>query len=184
MDFQRLKDDIYVSTDICTSEAGRFLQITKELEETCNTITVAIAPELYISAEAAILLLKQGVGLDSILNCVNNWMSVWSGLSLIVNRTTLAHRDQGAAASAYDLLVVGGTHTKCTLDVPDLGARFSYLPGTIVAISGKVLQHKVDGWDGRDQICAAHFIKDAVHSRLNQIRPSWPQLQSYLNFTK
>lgn len=158
--------------------------ITEALEMACNAITVAIAPELYLAGQASMQLLKQGVGLNSLLSCVGSWVSAWSGISIIVNRVTPSHRDPGAACSVYDLLVSGGTHTQCSLDVPDIGASFSYLPGTVVGVCGKVLRHKVEGWEGGERICAAHFIKDAVHDRLKQIRPSWPRHPDYLAFTK
>lgn len=181
---QRAQDLLYVSSDIRTPEAAEFLRITEPLEMACNAITAVIAPDLYISAKEAIRLLKQGVGLHTLLDCVGSWFSVWSGMSLIVNRSTPLHRDPGAASSMYDLLVSGGTHTQCTLDVPDIGASFSYLPGTTIGICGRVLRHKVDSWEGGERICAAHFIKDAVHGRLNQIRPPWPRLPDYLALSK
>ncbi len=44
------------------------------------------------------------------------------------------------------------------------------LPGTAIA-SG-------------EQICVAHVIKDAVHARLMQPRPSWPMHADYLALTR
>jgi len=105
---------------------------------------------------------------------------VWSGFSLIVNRKTFFHRDVGAAPMDYDLLFSSGTHQQCTLDVQDLGLRLSYLPGTGVAIAGKVLRHGVRTWEGGERICQARFMKDAVHDRLGQQRPEWVCHEDYL----
>ncbi|KAG1822963.1 uncharacterized protein BJ212DRAFT_1211751, partial [Suillus subaureus] len=71
------------------------------------------------------------------------WLSIFSGLELIVNRVTLSHRDPGGSATLYDLLVsLGkGHHAKITL--PDIQAELDYLPGTMLFISGIVLEHVV-----------------------------------------
>src|ERR1700737_4012614 len=167
-----------------TPEATEFLRITEDLEIVCNAITAAIAPELYESAQLTIQQLKQGEELNSIWDCVQNWASAYSGMSLIVNRVTPPHRDPGGAFSVYDLLISGGTHTHCSFDVREIGAHFSYLPGTVVGVCGNVLRHGVDSWDGGERICAAHFIRDAVHNRLNLPRPSLPSLRDYLCYTE
>ena len=110
-------------------------------------------------------------------------MSVWSGFSIIVNRMTLLHRDVGAEPMHYDLLVSGGTHQQCVLDVCELGSRLSYPPGTGVAIVGKVLRHGVKTWDGGERVCQTCFMKDAVHDRLGQSRPEWVYYDDYINLT-
>jgi hypothetical protein len=173
-----------VSSDLRSPEALEYLKITKHKELITNAITAAIAPDLYQSGLAAIERLKLGEGLNKILPCVQLWVSVYSGVALIVNRVTPSHRDPGAAPSSYDFLVAGGDYQQCTLDCADIGARFSYLPGTAIAISGKILRHSVHDWKGGERICVAHFIKDAVHARLMQPRPSWPMHADYLALTR
>ena len=73
----------------------------------------------------------------------------------------------------------GGTHADCHLNLPDIGTRLWYLPGTAVAVSGRVLRHEVPDWLEGERICCAHFIKDAVHDRLGEARPVWPCLTDY-----
>jgi hypothetical protein len=104
---------------------------------------------------------------------------VWSGFAQIVNRRTPLHRDTGGAPSDYDFLLSGGTHTKCLLEVRELGLGLSYTPGTGILIAGKVLRHGVDTWEGGERICHAKFIKDSVHDRLGQQRPSWVLHEDY-----
>ena len=180
MSFKCLKDLLYVSSDIRTPQAKEFLQDTKTLQLICNGITSIICPDLYDAGMNAVQALKSGVGLASHHDVLDEWESVWSGISIILNRRTPMHRDWGGAFQFYDLLISGGTHTACVLDLPDLGAELQYLPGTAVAISGKVLRHGVKGWEGGERVCAAHFMKDAVHDRLQQPRSDWPHLADYL----
>ena len=158
----------------------QFLTTTNQFEHICNAITSVISPALYSAGISAVHELQHGSVLSNHHGVVNHWTSAWSGFSLIVNRTTPLHRDWGAAAPFYDLLVSAGTHTECSLHLPDIGARFRYCPGTAIAISGRVLRHEVSDWCGGERICCAHFMKDAVHERLGQPRPSWPLLADYL----
>jgi hypothetical protein len=177
---QRLQDQLYVSSDLKSREAAKFLAATQEYNLICNGITSVISPALYSAGLSSISKIQHGSVLGNHHSVVDRWMSAWSGCSLIVNRTTPKHRDWGAAASAYDLLVSAGTHTNCSLRLPDIGAKLCYLPGTAVAISGRVLHHEVPDWVGGERICCAYFIKDAVHERLGLARPPWPCLTDYL----
>jgi hypothetical protein len=159
--------------DIRTNQATNFLCATASIDLLSDAVTALVAPQLYDCGKAAIKCLKEGDHLDRCLPAVNHWHSVWSGFSLIVNRKTPFHRDMGGAPSDYDLLLSGGTHTECFLEVRELGLKLKYLPGTGIAISGRVLRHGVDDWSGGERICQAKFIKDSVHDRLGQQRPSW-----------
>jgi hypothetical protein len=171
--FQQLSESLYVSADVRTNEATDFLRTTASLDILSDAVTALVAPKQYDCGKAAIMSLKEGNHLDRHLPAVDHWNSVWSGFALIVNRETPFHRDMGGAPSDYDFLLSGGTHTECFLDVRELGLKLRYLPGTGIAIAGRVLRHGVGDWSGGERICQAMFIKDSVHNRLGQPRPSW-----------
>ena len=177
--FQQLSESLYVSSDIRTDEAANFLHTTASLALLADAVTALVAPQQYNSGMAAIRCLKEGDHLNRHLPTVDCWNSVWSGFSVIVNRETPFHRDTGGAPSHYDFLLSGSTHTECFLDVRELGLKLQYLPGTGVVIAGRVLRHGVCNWSGGERICQAMFIKDSVHDRLGQPRPSWVLHRDY-----
>jgi hypothetical protein len=111
---------------------------------------------------------------------VSLWPSFFSGLEVISNRVTPPHRDKYGGPPDYDFLVSAGTHEGAWLDLPDVKARLSYKPCTVVAICGKVLSHAVTDWDGGERLCIAHFIRDNVHRRLAIARPDWVNRKGYL----
>ncbi|KZP34555.1 hypothetical protein FIBSPDRAFT_718978 [Athelia psychrophila] len=150
-----------------------FIAETTPLEILANTVTSVINPQLYSAGQQAIHVIQT-------LHPNIPWPSVWSGIALIVNRETPYHRDTGGSISMYDLLVSAGTHQAAYIEIVELGAEFLYLPGTMVALSGIVLKHRVKSWVGGERICSAHFMKDSVHNRLGQARPAWPVLDDYL----
>jgi hypothetical protein len=177
---KQLTDLLYVSTDLRSEAAEDFLQSTDSLIVLSNAITALVAPQQYDSGLAAIQQIKQGDELDSFHDNLNHWYSIFSGFSLIVNRKTPFHRDPGASGTCFDLLISGGTHSDCWLELPDLGTTLSYAPGTGVFVTGRVLRHGVSSWSGGERICLAHFMKDAVHDRLGQPRPGWMKLDDFL----
>jgi hypothetical protein len=109
-----------------------------------------------------------------------NSLVIYSGLQVIVNRTTQPHHDSEGCHTHFDLLVSLGTHT--SLQLCEMGIYFEYVPGTIISICDKVLLHEVEGWKGGERICVAHFIKDDVHSQIDVPRPAWP-LYPYKSFS-
>lgn len=170
--YQRLVDKLHISQDMTKCGVPSFIARNRPLETLVNAVTSVINPELYSAGLHAIHSINSSPH-------ATPWLSAWSGITLIVNRETPYHRDSGGSISMYDLLVSSGTHQSCYIEVEELGAEFLYLQGTMLALSGKVLMHRVMSWAGGERICAAHFMKDAVHHRLNQPRPSWPVLENY-----
>lgn len=140
---QQLADYLYVSASLRTPSAGDFLKVTESIDVITNAVTALVAPRQYDVGLAAIKLIKNGQHLFHDHPILDRWISVWSGFAMIVNRVTPFHRDLGGAPEDFDLLFSSGTHNICTLDVPDLGAKLSYQPGTAVAIIGRVLRHGV-----------------------------------------
>jgi hypothetical protein len=129
----------------------------------------------------AIEKLKQGQGLHEHHDIVNLWPSFFSGIEVISNRRTPSHRDAQAAPPVYDFLVSAGTHKEAWMVLPDVQAKLSYNPGTVVAVCGRVLRHAVPDWVEGERLCFAHFIRDNVHERLNIRRPDWVTNGPYLD---
>ncbi|KAH7918516.1 hypothetical protein BV22DRAFT_984542, partial [Leucogyrophana mollusca] len=67
------------------------------------------------------------------------WPSVFTGIQIIVNRSTPAHRDSGSSASMYDLLISLGRGHNATLEINDLQSSLQYAPGAAIALTGRVL---------------------------------------------
>jgi len=173
-----MQDDLYVSVSLRTDEAGYFLQAISNSEMLIDSVAALCNPELYRIGMEAMRKLKYewaGPWHDN----VALWPSVFSGIGVIVNWVTPSHRDRGASAPAYDLLVSMGTHTSARLNLADVQAELSYQPGTIVLLCGRVLHHEVQTWEGGDRICWAHYIRDNVHNRLELPRPNWVDVNTY-----
>ncbi|KAG9122779.1 hypothetical protein FRC07_000700 [Ceratobasidium sp. 392] len=80
------------------------------------------------------------------------------GASYIYNRHTSLHTDHREGEKGISPLVVMGNCKTGRLAVPRLGLKLDYLPGALVFLRGRLLDHEVVDWkeDG-DRICLAHF---------------------------
>ncbi|RDB31012.1 hypothetical protein Hypma_000102 [Hypsizygus marmoreus] len=128
-----------------------------------NLILALTHPKLFDAAWEVLMLLRRHPDTQHIATM---WHSVFTGIAVIANRVTPAHVDRSGRPDWYDLLLSIGTFSHATLNLPDLGASFSYAPGTVVNLCGNVLTHEVMTWGKGDRICYAHFFRKAVFARL------------------
>ena len=89
------------------------------------------------------------------------WPSPFTALSIISNQETELHRDCKGFAPFYDLITTVGYYTGGRFEVPGIGLRFGYDPGTMMGICGKVLEHGVAEVDG-DRFCVVQFFHRKV----------------------
>jgi hypothetical protein len=111
---------------------------------------------------------------------IDSWPSIFSGLEIIANQVTFSHRDSGGSPSLFYLLVSLGRNHCATFALADLQAELDYSPGTMVYVSGRVLEHSVGPWLNGEWLVIAHFMKDAVHERVGVPRPGFPTQSFFL----
>lgn len=182
---QRLQDPIVASASYSCVEVQEWLAALSTTEFFWNAITAAVAPDLFAAGANTISKVNEVQGLIKsarVCQALSQWPSVFSGLEIIANRTTPSHRDAGGAPSHFDLLVSLGRNHEAKLTLPDVQAELDYFPGTMVFISGKVLEHSVGPWINGERLVIAHFMKDKVHNRLGVPRPAFPTQSFFLKF--
>jgi len=141
-----------------------------------------IHPELYSIGIASLKAIserpreiKKGTQLPKVLRV---WGSPFTAITAISNRDTPYHRDNGAAHPWFDILVALGKYKNGRMELPGLGMRFMYDPGTVVALVGRVLQHGTicPG----DRACIAYHMRSNVVTELGIQGPSWANESIYL----
>jgi hypothetical protein len=109
---------------------------------------------------------------------LTKWTSVFTGISVICNRTSPAHWDTQSQYHWYDLLATLGPYQKCNLNFPGLGLSLDYSPGTVVGLSGMMLEHEVPRYEG-ERVCYAYFMKDNVHEWAKIPGGTWMKTDYY-----
>jgi len=154
-----------------------WLDCIAESNSILSAILAVIHPDLYeIGRET----LKRLRDVPEILHqdVLSRWSSAYSGVAIISQRETPPHRDGNSMYHWYDMLVTLGSYQDCNLNLPGLGISLEYGPGTVVGLSGMVLEHEVTKFEG-ERVCYAYFMKDSVHEWA-KVRPgTWMNTKHY-----
>lgn len=134
-----------------------------------------IHPELYGVGIEALRAFKEhpekiskGEQLSAVLNV---WSSPFTAITVISNRDTPYHRDNGANHPWFDILLAVGEYENGRLELPGLGMRFKYDPGTAVSLTGRVLQHGATC--PGDRACIVYHMRSNVVQKLGIPSPLW-----------
>lgn len=136
-----------------------------------------IHPELYNAGRKTLTRLRDAAEIQP-QDVLKRWTSVFSGVSVISNRVTPSHRDRQSSHEWYDLLATLGDYSDCDMKLPGLGISLEYGPGTVIGLSGMVLEHGVPKFDG-DRVCYAYFMRDKVHQWAEVPAGTWMSTKYY-----
>jgi len=64
------------------------------------------------------------------------------------------------------------------LELPGLGISLEYGPGTVVGISGMLVEHAVLSFEG-DRVCHVYFMRDDVHEWAKVPGSDWMNTRYY-----
>jgi hypothetical protein len=134
-----------------------------------SAVLSIIHPDLYRSGRTTMLKLTQQNDLHSALLL---WPSVFNAVTVLSNRSTPLHRDNKSRAAWYDLLATIGQYEGAVMNLPGIGLKLAYGPGTVIGMAGKVIQHGVSDCDG-DRVCLAYYMRDKVHERMETEAAQW-----------
>lgn len=124
-----------------------------------------IHPQMYYAGRDALIRLgiqAESRGDEDVMSILPHWSSVYSAMSIMVNRSTPYHTDVNGRSAWLDMLLTVGNYRPLDIIIPTLSLRLLYNPGTIVALSGSDLQHGVPPADG-DRACLAYYMRANVH---------------------
>ena len=165
------------SANFGSEDALNWLAAISESNAIVSAILAVIHPKLYDAGWKTINFLMEKPEICP-QNILSQWASVFSGVSVISNRMTPPHRDNGSRVHWYDMLVALGSYQNCNLELPGLGVSLGYGPGTVVGLLGMVLEHAVPMVEG-DRVCYAYFMRDNVHDWAKVPCKDWMDIQQY-----
>lgn len=137
-----------------------------------------IHPELF---KCGLDILRNLRNLETTMEIAKKWQSVYTGISIISNRITPAHRDSKGRPEWFDLLMnYSGTNAKPTILINDLGLDLKYSSGTVIGLCGNIFEHEVGSWGVGDRVCYAHFMRESVRERFDVLPAGWVNRNIYL----
>jgi hypothetical protein len=145
-----------------------------------SAILAVIHPELYEAGRVTSIRLRDDAEFKrkDVNLTLSRWASAFSGVAVLSNRRTPNHRDGFSRKQWYDILVTLGTYDSCQLTLEGLGVDLDYGPGTVVGLSGMVLQHGVPDFKG-ERVCYAYFMRNDVHEWAKVPSNNWMNTKHY-----
>ena len=110
--------------------------------------------------------------LDEVLEV---WTSPYTTFSLINNRDTPLHRDNGGSHTVMDMLVSVGPYESGEFVVPGLGLTFHYSSGTVIGLLGRIVRHGAEATGQR--LCFAQYLRENVLEALGISDPEWVNIK-------
>src|SRR5258708_5037371 len=147
------------STNFSSPAALDWLDAISESNAILSAILAVIHPQLYDAGWQTTKCLRDTPKVDQ--DILSQWASIFSGISVISNRSTPLHQDRSSRSNWYNMLVTLGRYRKCNLKLPGLRVSLEYGPGMVLGISGSVLEHAAPSFKG-DRVCYAYFMRDSV----------------------
>lgn len=166
-----------VSASLRLPAASDWLDAISESNAILSAILAVIHPRLYDAGWETTRSLRDRPEICP-PDILSKWASVFTGVAVISNRSTPAHRDGHSRYNWYDILATLGNFRKCNLELPGLGISLEYGPGTVVGISGMLVEHAVDSFEG-DRVCHAYFMRDDVHEWAGVAGSNWMDTTCY-----
>lgn len=152
---------------------------SQDVQVFINILLALVHPTLYESATSCKALYSSSLSSDD-QYISSLWKSVFQGIAVISNGTTKEHRDTKGHSPWYDVLVSLGNVSDFYLHLPELRAKITYNPRTVVMIAGHAITHSVEKWaDGQERACWAFFLRRNVFERFNVPIPGWCYEQTF-----
>lgn len=177
---QTVQEHPEVASNLKTPASLEWLDATSKSNMILSAILAVIHPELYKAGQEVHANLRNDSRFQrhDVNFALDRWGSAFTGVAVISNRVTPDHRDGGSRKQWYDILVTLGPYRDCKLKFAGLGVNLDYGPGTVIGLSGMVLQHAVPEFQG-ERLCYAYFMKDNVHEWAGVSGYTWMNISHY-----
>ncbi|KIJ63239.1 hypothetical protein HYDPIDRAFT_92670 [Hydnomerulius pinastri MD-312] len=146
-------------------EARPVQQWLRESETSFRLVDALLAivhPELYRHSSAVREQLLADEEIMDLHELIRAWPTLFTAISVMYNRETPFHRDSKSAPQWYDLFLSVSSYTDAILELPTLGIRAHYMPGTATLFSGLLLRHGVSPVNQGDCIGYVFYMRPSV----------------------
>ncbi|KAG2094194.1 uncharacterized protein F5147DRAFT_779046 [Suillus discolor] len=143
--------------------------ITASLQRSGIIVSAALQvmhPDLYWAGmETQVRLGKWAARyeLDEMHHHLQRWTSVFNVVSIICNCRTPPHRDPKCQPAAFDIMMTPGVYRLVVMDFMNLGIKFLYDSGSILASSCRLVRHYMNVEEG-NRIVTAWYMQDSIHN--------------------
>ncbi|KAG1851279.1 hypothetical protein C8R48DRAFT_542623, partial [Suillus tomentosus] len=162
--FQQGREVCPVRINWC--DVGR--NITTSLQRSGILVSAALRvmhPDLYragIKTQVRLGEWATQYQLEDMCHHLKHWASVFNVVSVICNRRSPPHRDPKCRPEAFDIMTTAGIYHPVIMDFMNLGIKFLYDSGSMLASSCRLVRHHIHVEQG-SWIVTAWYMRDSIH---------------------
>lgn len=153
-----------VSRELRKARSLEWIEEHKESSALAGAALAIMHPDQFEAGVKVLRCISQDPSLvtkaETLPKVLEAWTSPLSGLSIINNRETPAHRDHGSAFPWLDVLTTVGPYDRGIMMFPGIGIEVSYYAGTMVSLAGRIISHSAKSRGER--ACIAYYMKEDV----------------------
>ncbi|KAG2117012.1 uncharacterized protein F5147DRAFT_566956, partial [Suillus discolor] len=144
-------------------------KITTSLQRSGILVSAALRvmhPDLYQAGiKTQVRLGKWAIRyqLHDMCHHLKRWTSVFNVVSVICNRRSSPHRDPKCRPEAFDIMTTAGIYHPVMMDFMNLGIKFLYDSGSMLASSCRLVRHHMHVEEG-SWIVTAWYMRDSIHN--------------------
>jgi len=115
---------------------------------------------------------------ENLNELMNIWTSPCIAASVINNRDTPLHRDNGATYGSMDFLTSVGRFGCGTFKATSLGLKFLFKSGTVIGLLGRLVPHAAEA-DG-ERLCFAQYLRESILTTLGVCEPEFVNINDLI----
>jgi hypothetical protein len=170
-----------VSAEMRTPAGAEWIAAMEETNTLLGAVLGVIHPPTFTTGTKCVHGIEQRSEIMKREN-LNELLSVWTSPcvagSIISNRNTPIHRDNGATYGSMDLLASVGDFNDGRFQVPSLGYEFLFSSGAVFALLGRILPHAAEVTGER--VCVAQYLRENILETLGVEEPHWIRIQDIM----
>jgi hypothetical protein len=170
-----------VAAELRKPPAQQWVAAMQETNMLIGAIVGVINPASFLTGVDCIKAIANDQNIvkrEKLEDLVAIWTSPFIAASLINNRNTPLHRDNGATYASMDILTSVGPFEIGKFKVPSLGYRFLFGSGTLIGLVGRVVPHAAEVTGER--LCYAQYLRENILDSIGVEEPGWMSIRQLI----
>jgi hypothetical protein len=161
-----------VSAELRKPDAQDWVSAMDGTNMLLGAVTAIIHPTTFMTGVNCINAIERSSDIaksENLPDLLKVWTAPFVAASVISNRDTPLHRDNGATYGSMDVLASVGPFEEAKFMVPSLGYQFLFGSGTVIGLLGRVVPHAAEA--SGERLCYAQYLRENILSSLGVDSP-------------
>ena len=157
-----------VGAELRTEEGQDWVASMSETNKLLGAVVKVIHPATFATGAACVKAIGRSEDIekaDNLQHLMKIWTSPFPAASVINNRDTPLHRDNGGTYASMDVITSVGPFQYGRFKTPSLGCEFLFGSGTVIGLLGRIVPHGAEAFGER--LCYAQYLRENILATLD-----------------